>query len=109
MVNTAGHSLETVRLTTASGGFVTFQVFENKSLLGDIVGENCILNELGLAYGLPKPNYRQDEDFRVVIFRPNLNNLESTYEGQGPSQEPSACIDASVLIYCRSPKKIAEI
>ena len=29
--------------------FVTFQVFENKSLLGAIVGENCILNELGLA------------------------------------------------------------
>ena len=29
--------------------FFTFQVFENKSLLGAIVGENCILNELGLA------------------------------------------------------------
>ena len=29
--------------------FVTFQVLENKSLLGAIVGENCILNELGLA------------------------------------------------------------
>ena len=66
-----------------------------------------------LAYGLPKPIYRQDEDFRVVLFRPNLNDVESTNEGQGPSQGPSqgprACIDASVLIYCRSPKKVAEM
>lgn len=66
-----------------------------------------------LAYGLPKPIYRQDEDFRVVIYRPNLNDVETSEDGkgpsQGPSQGPSVCINASVLICCRSPKKISEM
>ena len=52
--------------------FVTFQVFENKSWLGAIVGENCILNELGLAVKvlietLPKYNPEVYVDSFVVM------------------------------------------
>ena len=44
---------------------------------GDIV-EKC------LSYGLPKPSYQQDEDFRVVIYRPETVMVESS-KTQGPS------------------------
>ena len=52
--------------------FVTFQVFENKSWLGAIVGEDCILNELGLAVKglietLPKYNPEVYVDSFVVM------------------------------------------
>ena len=41
------------------------------------------------------------------------DKLQTSEDGKGPSrgpsQGPSVCINASVLIYCRSPKKISEM
>ena len=54
-----------------------------------------------LAYGLPKPQYQQDEDFRVVIYRP-----EEKAPSQGPSQGPSQEQIKKILILCRNPEKI---
>lgn len=55
--------------------FVTFQVFENKSELGAIVGECCVLNALGeavknLIETLPKFNHEVFVDAFAVM--PNL-------------------------------------
>lgn len=52
--------------------FVTFQVFENKSVLGAIVGECCVLNALGeavknLIETLPKFNHEVFVDAFVVM------------------------------------------
>ena len=52
--------------------FVTFQVFENKSELGAIVGECCVLNALGeavknLIETLPKFNHEVFVDAFVVM------------------------------------------
>ena len=52
--------------------FVTFQVFENKSELGAIVGECCVLNALGEAVKnrietLPKYNHEVFVDAFVVM------------------------------------------
>ena len=52
--------------------FVTFQVFENKSELGAIVGECCVLNVLGeamknLIETLPKFNHEVFVDAFVVM------------------------------------------
>jgi len=58
--------------------FVTFQVFENKSLLGAIVGENCILNELGLAVkGLIEtlPKYNPEVYVDCFVVMPNHVHL----------------------------------
>lgn len=58
--------------------FVTFQVFENKSLLGAIVGENCILNELGLAVkGLIEtlPKYNPEAYVDCFVVMPNHVHL----------------------------------
>lgn len=76
---------------------------------GDIV-EKC------LAYGLPQPTYQQDEDFRVVIYRPEItggdtDNTQGSSEGpsQGPSQGPSAGPVEKILSLCREPEKLAVI
>ena len=58
--------------------FVTFQVLENKSLLGAIVGENCILNELGLAVkGLIEtlPKYNPEVYVDCFVVMPNHVHL----------------------------------
>lgn len=52
--------------------FVTFQVFENKSVLGVIVGECCVLNALGeavknLIETFPKFNHEVFVDTFVVM------------------------------------------
>ena len=64
---------------------------------GDIV-EKC------REYGLPTPEYRQDEDFRVVMYRP-----EAETEAQGPSQGPSQELLDKILHLCREPQKLAVI
>ena len=58
--------------------FVTFQVFENKSLLGAIVGENCILNDLGLVVkGLIEtlPKYNPEVYVDCFVVMPNHVHL----------------------------------
>ena len=70
--------------------FVTFQVFENKSLLGAIVGENCILNELGLAVKdlietLPKYNPEVYVDCFVVM--PNHVHLVLKIDDRQTNEE----------------------
>ena len=58
--------------------FVTFQVSENKSLLGAIVGENCILTELGLAVkGLIEtlPKYNPEVYVDCFVVMPNHVHL----------------------------------
>ena len=70
--------------------FVTFQVFENKSLLGAIVGEDCILNELGLAVKglietLPKYNPEVYVDSFVVM--PNHVHLVLKIDDRPTNEE----------------------
>ena len=70
--------------------FVTFQVFENKSLLGAIVGEDCILNELGLAVKglietLPKYNPEVYVDSFVVM--PNHVHLVVKIDDRPTNEE----------------------
>lgn len=70
--------------------FVTFQVFENKSLLGAIVGEDCVLNELGLAVKslietLPKYNPEVYVDCFVVM--PNHVHLVLKIDDRQTNEE----------------------
>ena len=62
---------------------------------GDIV-EKC------LAYGLPKPEYHQDEDFRVVLYRP-----ETATSGQVSDQVSDQVM--RILSLCKSPSTLARI
>ena len=58
--------------------FVTFQVFENKSLLGSIAGEDCVLNALGLAVkGLIEtlPKYNPEVYVDCFVVMPNHVHL----------------------------------
>ena len=70
--------------------FVTFQVFENNSLLGAIVGEDCILNELGLTVKglietLPKYNPEVYVDSFVVM--PNYVHLVLKIDDRPTNEE----------------------
>ena len=70
--------------------FVTFQVFENKSLLGAIVGENCILNELGLAVkGLIEtlPNYNPEVYVDCFVVMPNHVHLVLKIDDRPTNEE----------------------
>ena len=66
---------------------------------GDIV-EKC------LAYGLPKPEYHQDEDFRVVLYRP-----ETVTSDQVSDQVSDQASDQvmRILSLCKSPSTLARI
>ena len=66
------------------------------------------------AYGLPTPLFQQDEDFRVVLYRPETENREQvTPQGasEGPSQGPSQALSQGpvekILNLCRKPEKLA--
>ena len=70
--------------------FVTFQVFENKSELGAIVGECCVLNALGeavknLIETLPKFNHEVFVDVFVVM--PNHVHLILKIEDRSTNTE----------------------
>lgn len=70
--------------------FVTFQVFENKSLLGAIVGENCILNELGLAVkGLIEtlPKYNPEVYVDCFVVMPNHVHLVLKIDDRQTNEE----------------------
>jgi len=70
--------------------FVTFQVFENKSLLGAIVGENCILNELGLAVkGLIEtlPKYNPEVYVDCFVVMPNHVHLVLKIDDRPTNEE----------------------
>ena len=68
---------------------------------GDIV-EKC------RAYGLPMPQYQQDEDFRVVLYRPEIeeNVPDHIKWTQSGTQSEQAII---ILEFCREPKRVGEI
>ncbi|MCQ2380587.1 MAG: hypothetical protein MJ025_06685, partial [Victivallaceae bacterium] len=55
-------------------------------------------------YGLRDPQFLQDEDFKVVIYRPS-----GDFNGQGPSQGPSQGLGRNILDMCREPKKITTL
>ena len=80
------------------------------------------------AYGLPTPLFQQDEDFKVVIYRPDseLYNQETPLEpseapseapsqapsegpSQGPSEGPSQGLLEEILNLCREPEKLVVI
>ena len=85
---------------------------------GDIV-EKC------RSYGLPMPQYQQDEDFRVVLYRPEIeesvpDQLQGTQSEvrdpvKGPSQGPSQGLSQGlsqksvekILHFCIEPQKLA--
>ena len=70
--------------------FVTFQVFENKSWLGAIVGENCILNELGLAVkGLIEtlPKYNPEVYVDCFVVMPNHVHLVLKIDDRPTNEE----------------------
>ena len=76
---------------------------------GDIV-EKC------RSYGLPMPQYQQDEDFRVVLYRPEIE--ESVPKPlQGPQSGPQSGTQSGtqskqsimILEFCREPKQVGEI
>lgn len=70
--------------------FVTFQVFENKSLLGAIVGEDCILNELGLAVkGLIEtlPKYNPEVYVDCFVVMPNHVHLVLKIDDRQTNEE----------------------
>ena len=65
-----------------------------------------------LAYGLPKPQYQQDEDFRVVIYRPESKETSSgTQLGtqSGTQLGTQSTILKTILDFCRTPQQIADI
>ena len=71
--------------------FITFQIVHNKSALGAIVGEQCILNELGQAVHdawLAEPDHvpgLKIFDFQVM---PNYFHALLYYDGRGAGGGP---------------------
>jgi predicted HTH transcriptional regulator len=68
------------------------------------------------AYGLPTPLFQQDEDFKVVIYRPDseLYNQETPLEpSEAPSEAPSQGLSQGlleeILNLCREPEKLVVI
>ena len=68
---------------------------------GDIV-EKC------REYGLPKPQFRQDEDFRVVIYRPESQENTSGTKSVTKSVTKSTRTQ-TILDLCREPQQITDI
>lgn len=75
---------------------------------------------LSQAYGLPTPLFQQDEDFRVVLYRPEteeneVDNVAGTQSGtqsgtqlgtQSGTQSETAI---KILEFCLIPRKVGEI
>ena len=65
-----------------------------------------------LAYGLPKPQYQQDEDFRVVIYRHETQEISSGPQSgtqSGPQLGPQSRVAIQILDFCRVPRQVCEI
>ena len=68
---------------------------------GDIV-EKC------REYGLPTTEYRQDEDFRVVIYRPKT--AENAPTGAPGTRSGTQSEQTSMILdFCRTPRQVGEI
>ena len=61
-----------------------------------------------LAYGLPKPHYQQDEDFRVVIYRPESQEISSVTQS-GTQSGTQSRVAIQILDFCRVPRQVCEI
>ena len=60
------------------------------------------------AQSAPTPEYRQDEDFRVVIFRPEIEGSDQGSESETQS-EPQSEQSIKILHFCRTPHQAGEI
>ena len=62
-----------------------------------------------LAYGLPKPTFQQDEDFRVILYRPGTKpgTKSGTKSGTKPGTKSETTL--KILEFCRVELKISEI
>lgn len=68
----------------------------------------ALSDALSQAYGLPTPLFQQDEDFRVVLYRPETeeNEVDNVAGTQSGTQSETAI---KILEFCLIPRKVGEI